>query len=118
MKQLSKASIVGETYFLKIQEDVVLTVDTTHEDMTVAHAFAGCGYSRQRIQGMQRSLDNETAIHVSVTITATREGMTEGEAHLGSCWDKDVYTMLKGGIHGYLPQLIEEAIEDMTEITR
>lgn len=113
MNYLNKHTQVGEEFILQ-ESPVLLTGIAYDENESVAHAFSDCGYTRQRLQGMQTSLDNGTAIHVTVQISAYKDGEQFSE-YLGSCWDKSVYKLFKGGIHGYMPQMIEQVMLDIKQ---
>lgn len=112
MLKLTKDSEVGPDYQIADYKGCTVSVSAMHENESMSHAFKDCEFSHQKLQGMQCSIDNGTAIHVSITITVYKDG-ANSEAHLGSCWDKDLFTMMKSGIHGYLPQMLEEAYADL-----
>ena len=111
LSTINDQSVVGQEYILSNIDGVLITIEANHEEQSVGNAFKDCEFSRQKIQGMQRSLDNGTAIHVFIKITVNVNGKT-GDSYLGSCWDKDLYTMVKSDLHGYLPQMIEEATQE------
>lgn len=51
-------------------------------------------------------------VTVSATVIVNGEMLT-GQAHLGNCWEKP--GKFDPDIHGYLPQMIDEALDDLSE---
>lgn len=52
--------------------------------------------------------------HLMVTVAASIDGVEYGTAHLGSCVTKNLSTLVREDVHGYLDQLLDEAVENAT----
>lgn len=79
------------------------------EHQTLENHFSiDCGWSKEDIDSIEH-FDFYT-----VEIKATDKNGNSNSAYLGACCSENFDNDIKTGIGGYLPQLIQEAIEGIT----
>lgn len=89
---------------------IILSCEPEHVSIESALGFEATGTKAHA--STIRKVKKGKWVHVCVKLAVCFDGEEKGVSYLGSCVDVDFKTMLESDIHGYLPQMIEEAIEE------
>lgn len=91
-----------------------VTIIAEQEIMSIEDAL---GVAATGTRDHQETIDAVNAgdiQHLMVTVAASIDGVEYGTSHLGSCVTKNLSTLVKEDVHGYLDQLLDEAVENAT----
>ena len=111
---------MSEYYTVKefTQDQFTVIVDWTYEHCSVRDCF---DETEEQYVEMERRLDAYLDTHYIARVRAMYDGVEMGCAHLGSCYAYDCSPEddINDGIGGYLPEMIEEALDQArTEAVR
>ena len=93
-------------------EGYVLVISSEDEHVSIESALGFEATGTKAHASTIRKVNAGAMVHLIVDVKVYFDGEEKGSSSLGSCIDVGFKTMLESDIHGYLPRMIEEAIEE------